>query len=113
MNITRTYLLMKNVNLSVLISNFDIKLSKTKPFFRYSHFENRISSQKSVRRSGLSLWTCDVKCLGRQTGDTCISKDSVVVTRVLGFHSCPTENLHTGIIQIPPNLCSHTILAIN
>ena len=35
-NMTRKFLLMKNVNLSVLISNFDIKLSKTEPFFSYS-----------------------------------------------------------------------------
>ena len=35
-NITRKFLLMKNVNLSVLISNFDIKLSKSEPFFSYS-----------------------------------------------------------------------------
>ena len=38
-NMTRKFLWMKNVNLSALISNFNIKLSKTKPFFRYSHLK--------------------------------------------------------------------------
>ena len=38
-NMMRKFLFMKNVNSSVLISNFDIKLSKTKPFFRYSHLK--------------------------------------------------------------------------
>ena len=35
-NMTRKFLLMKNVNLSMLISNFDIKLFKTEPFSSYS-----------------------------------------------------------------------------
>ena len=94
---TRKFSLMKNVNLSVLISNFDIKLSKTERFFSYSLLKIKFL-HKSVRGSGSSFWTCDVKCLGRMTGDTCISKDSTVVTKVLGFHSCLTENLHTHMI---------------
>ena len=45
-NMTRKFLLMKKVNLSVLISNFDIKLSKTEPFLKKQQFENQVSSQK-------------------------------------------------------------------
>ena len=33
---TRKFLLMKNINLSVLISNLKVKVSKTKPVLRYS-----------------------------------------------------------------------------
>ena len=35
-NVTQKFLLMKNINLNVLISNFDIKLFKTELFFSYS-----------------------------------------------------------------------------
>ena len=33
---TRKFLLMKNIKLNVLISNLKVKVSKTKPFLRYS-----------------------------------------------------------------------------
>ena len=111
---TRKFLLMKNVNLSVLISNFDIKLSKTKRFFRYSVLKIKFLHKKVSGDLGRLFGMCyDVMCLGRLTGDTCISKGTTVVTRVLVFHSCPAEKLNTLIIQMPRNLHSHTILAIN
>ena len=45
-NMTRKFLFMKNVNSSVLISNFNIKLSKTKPLFGYSHLKIKFLHKK-------------------------------------------------------------------
>ena len=76
-NMTPKFLFMKNVNSSVLISNFDIKLSKTKPFFRYSHLKIKFLHKKVSGDLGrifglvtLSVWVDRLEILAYQRIDT-------------------------------------------
>ena len=58
---TRKFLLMKKVKLSVLISNITIKLSNTKPFFRYRRLKINFQLEKVSGR----VLIRDVKSLGK------------------------------------------------
>ena len=62
LNMTRKFVLMEKINLSVLISNFNIKLSKPYLFSRFSHLKIYFLLKKCP-----GIWVesfCDVKLCG-------------------------------------------------